>query len=211
MVKIVLKKLPKLKNHTSDRYFPDFAQRAVVSTDDVATRIQASSTLKKADVLAVITELGDVIREQMAQGNSVKLEGLGIFSPSLKMDGVEEVVRQEGAAPYLRTRNVRIDHVRFKVQNEVLEAANAALNPVRDTDEGVYVPTTELSDIEERRELVRKYLMTSTLITVKSYMSITGLHRTNATKELNMWTEGPDAMLEDIGAAGKHLYILKKK
>lgn len=209
MVKIVLKKLSKLKNHSSDRYFADFAHREVLSTDEVATRIQASSTLKKADVLAVITELGDLICEQMAQGNSVKLEGLGIFSPSLKLDGVEEVKRQGSDSAYLRTKNVHIDRVRFKVQNDVLEAANHAFAPARDTDDGVVVPTTELSEVGERKELVRKYLMTSPVMTIQNYMNITNLRRTNATNELKAWATGPDAFLEDIGAGTKHLYHLK--
>ena len=50
-----------------------------VSTEQVAKRIAAESTVSPADVRAVLTALGGVMGDYMSQGRSVKLDGVGSF------------------------------------------------------------------------------------------------------------------------------------
>ena len=49
------------------------------TTEQVAKRIAAESTVSPADVRAVLTALGGVLGDFMAQGRSVKLDGVGSF------------------------------------------------------------------------------------------------------------------------------------
>lgn len=50
-----------------------------ITTEQVAKRIAAESTVSPADVRAVLTALGGVMGDFMAQGRSVKLDGIGSF------------------------------------------------------------------------------------------------------------------------------------
>ncbi|MBF1631768.1 MAG: HU family DNA-binding protein [Prevotella sp.] len=50
-----------------------------ISTEQVAKRIAAESTVSPADVRAVLTALGGVMGDYMSQGRSVKLDGVGSF------------------------------------------------------------------------------------------------------------------------------------
>ena len=50
-----------------------------VSTEQIAKRIAAESTVRPADVRAVLTALGGVMGDYMSQGRSVKLDGVGSF------------------------------------------------------------------------------------------------------------------------------------
>lgn len=50
-----------------------------VSTDQLAKRLAAESTVAPADVRAVLTALSGVMGDYMAQGRSVKLDGIGSF------------------------------------------------------------------------------------------------------------------------------------
>ena len=50
-----------------------------VSTEQIAKRIAAESTVSPADVRAVLTALGGVMGDYMSQGRSVKLDGVGSF------------------------------------------------------------------------------------------------------------------------------------
>ena len=50
-----------------------------VSTEQVAKRIAAESTVSPADVRAVLTALGGVMDDYMSQGRSVNLDGVGPF------------------------------------------------------------------------------------------------------------------------------------
>ena len=49
------------------------------TTEQVAKRIAAESTVSPADVQAVLIALGGVLGDFMAQGRSVKLDGVGSF------------------------------------------------------------------------------------------------------------------------------------
>ena len=52
---------------------------SAISTEQVAKRVAAESTVSPADVRAVLTALGGVMGDYMAQGRSVKLDGVGSF------------------------------------------------------------------------------------------------------------------------------------
>lgn len=59
-----------------------------VDTKEVAKRLAKISTVSLADVLAVLAEMPGVLSDFMAQGKSVRLEGLGTFRYTLSTDGV---------------------------------------------------------------------------------------------------------------------------
>lgn len=59
-----------------------------IDTKEVAKRLAKISTVSLADVLAVLAEMPGVLADFMAQGKSVRLEGLGTFRYTLNTDGV---------------------------------------------------------------------------------------------------------------------------
>ena len=59
-----------------------------VDTKEVAKRLAKISTVSLADVLAVLAEMPGVLADFMAQGKSVRLDGLGTFRYTLSTDGV---------------------------------------------------------------------------------------------------------------------------
>lgn len=50
-----------------------------VKTDEVADRLAQISTVSRADTYAVLKDLAGVMADYMAQGRTVKLDGLGTF------------------------------------------------------------------------------------------------------------------------------------
>ena len=52
---------------------------SAITTEQVAKRVVAESTVSPADVRAVLTALGGVMGDYMAQGRSGKLDGIGSF------------------------------------------------------------------------------------------------------------------------------------
>ena len=50
-----------------------------VTTDHVADRLAQISTVSRADTYAVLKDLGGVLADYMAQGRTVKLDGVGTF------------------------------------------------------------------------------------------------------------------------------------
>lgn len=69
-----------MKLKSNGKWYPQAVQvDKPFETDEVADRLAAISTVSRADVYAVLKELPSVMGDMMAQGRSVRLEGLGTF------------------------------------------------------------------------------------------------------------------------------------
>ena len=81
------------KEQYSEKFGVYFPQAVVVGkpvdTKEVAKRLAKISTVSLADVLAVLAEMPGVLADFMAQGKSVRLDGLGTFRYTLETEGVE--------------------------------------------------------------------------------------------------------------------------
>ena len=61
-----------------------------VTTDQLAALIEANCTVKRADVLAVLSELSVVIKNELANSHRVEINDLGTFKLGLKSIGQEK-------------------------------------------------------------------------------------------------------------------------
>lgn len=50
-----------------------------VTTDEIADRLSQISTMSRADTYAVLKDMAGVLADYMAQGRTVKIDGLGTF------------------------------------------------------------------------------------------------------------------------------------
>lgn len=64
-----------------------------VTTDEVADRLAVLSTVTRGDTYAVIKNLGNVLSNYMAQGRTVKIDGVGTFyyTASAAKKGVKSI------------------------------------------------------------------------------------------------------------------------
>ena len=70
----------KMKMKVNGKWYPkSVLVGSAITTEQVAKRVAAESTVSPADVRAVLTALGGVMGDYMAQGRSVKLDGIGSF------------------------------------------------------------------------------------------------------------------------------------
>ena len=78
----VLYRLSKNNNRFSKAYGKWFSHAVMtntVDTDALATIMQRNCTVKKSDILAVITELIETMQDQLQNSKRVKLNGFGSF------------------------------------------------------------------------------------------------------------------------------------
>jgi len=71
------------KYHARPQYPNEF-----VSLDAIAEFIQTQASVKRSDCKAVIDELGEALRHFLKMGQKVKIEGLGIFKPTVSSKAV---------------------------------------------------------------------------------------------------------------------------
>ena len=88
---------------------------SAITTEQVAKRVAAESTVSPVNVRAVLTALGGVMGDYMAQGRSVKLDGIGsfYFTASTNKNGV--ATEKEVTAKLINGVRVRfIPETRFR-------------------------------------------------------------------------------------------------
>ena len=75
---------------------------------DIAEEIQEIASVRKSDVMAVLTELPDVMNKMLQEGHSVKLEGFGSFKVGLKTAPADTV------KDFSVTKNIKSSHILFQ-------------------------------------------------------------------------------------------------
>ena len=63
--------------------YPRMVIRQQASLEQIAERIQHASTYSKGEIIGLVQELARQIAAEMAEGKSVKIDGLGVFTPAL--------------------------------------------------------------------------------------------------------------------------------
>lgn len=107
----VLYRLQKNLNPKSSSYGKVYAKAVVTNTIDLnmlADRIQRNCSAKRSDVLAVLTELVEVMQDELQNGHKVKLDGFGSFKIGIRGTTAESVEQ------YKITENVKGLRVNFQ-------------------------------------------------------------------------------------------------
>ena len=115
----VLYRLSKNNNQYNAGYGQWYAQSVMtetVDTDKLATIMQRNCTVKKSDILAVITELIETMQDQLQNSKRVKLNGFGSFKIGISGEGANK------AEDFSAGKNIKDLHVLF--QPEVKKDGN---------------------------------------------------------------------------------------
>ena len=76
-----MKEMPDL-NGTGERVlYPQFAQIEQITTQQLAESIRGKSTYSEGEIEGLIRMIAQEMVHELAQGHSVKLDGIGTFTP----------------------------------------------------------------------------------------------------------------------------------
>ena len=82
----------KNNNQQSVAYGKYYAQAVYdenfVETEDLADYIQQQASVKKSDIAAVLTELGEALKHYLELGQKIRIKGIGIFKVGFSSIGV---------------------------------------------------------------------------------------------------------------------------
>ena len=98
----------KNKNTKSPAYGKYYVQavydEGFVGTDELAQFIQTQAIVKKSDIIAVLTELGEAMKHYFEMGQKVNLKGIGIFKVGFSSIGVNKL--EDCGAASITTRRI---------------------------------------------------------------------------------------------------------
>ena len=77
----------------SGKWYARAVPMAVINTRQLAEIIQRNCTVKRSDVVAVIEEMVEVMKDQMQDSKRVKLEGFGSFKIGIQSKGAQTAAK----------------------------------------------------------------------------------------------------------------------
>ena len=103
--------------------YPKMMKCGTLDTAAVARTVQAATTFTESDVKGVLSALAAVVADKTAEGYSVRLDGLGIFSASLGFG--RDVKPETGAAGEVKHRgqSIVVRNINFRASKALVGAA----------------------------------------------------------------------------------------
>lgn len=163
--------------------------------------------MPKDAIKGVLTLVSEKLALCMAEGRSVKIEGMGTFTAKL---GVRGDLLPDAFEPGERRHNagaIEVKGVAYRADQNMV--ANCREKCHLESG-GVSRLRKPKSTLEERTEKARQYLREHALMRVSDYAWLTGLARTTASMELRRIAENPQSGITYTGSHSQKYYILRK-
>lgn len=101
------------KGNTNGKFYARAAHRETVGTKELAEVMQNNSTVKRSDIVAVLTELSEVMRQELHRSNKVRIDGIGTFKVGIHSKGAKT------AKEFNATDNIVGSHILFMPETTI--------------------------------------------------------------------------------------------
>ena len=91
-------------NGTKDKFYARASHKDTVSIKQLAAVMQNNCTVKHSDIVAVLSELSEVMKQELQRGNRVRIDGLGTFKVNIRSKGAKTAQEFSAAENILGTR-----------------------------------------------------------------------------------------------------------
>lgn len=178
-----------------------------MSYEEFVNQCAREGHLDKSIIGAVVSLVSEKLALAMAEGYSVKLNGIGTFHAKL---GVRDDVLQdafEEGEPKHNAKSIQVTGVSYRADNSLI---NETLQKCHLKKGGVSrLHKSELTR-EERVQKAREFLEKNYFMRVPDYVRLTGLSKTTASIELRKLAQDPDSGITSRGLKSQKYYVLRR-
>lgn len=171
----------------------------------IARKLASATTFNPGEVTGLLQALADEIASQLAQGYSVKLEGIGNFTASLALSRGKERETGEADSTKRNAQSIEIGYIHFRPDKKWIKQTN--LQCVLSRSQKKFRRSLQKYSPEQRKKLALTRLNAHPVLTVSDYMELTGLRRTTASIELKKWAAQPGSPLDILGEGKHRIYV----
>lgn len=185
--------------------FPRLKLWSQIPQEEIVKQIAYSSSFTEGDINGLIVALSSEIARWMGQGHSVKIDGLGVFSPSLGLRKGKERESGEEGEVRRNAQSICVSNIRFRADKRLIRDTGRHCTVERSNEKQRRSSTRYTP--EERLALARNYLQQNPMLTVSQYCLLTGLLRNTAAKELKQWAAQEDSGIRVQGRGTHKVYV----
>ena len=89
MIRYTIEKKVLPNGRNKAKYYPKIVRGETLTTEQVAALLQERTTLDNSEVFGFLNALGKAVRSYVTNSYVVEVEGLGIFTPTMKATSVD--------------------------------------------------------------------------------------------------------------------------
>ena len=89
MIQYTIEKKALPTDRTKSKYYAKIVRGATLDTEKIAKLLQERTTLDNSEVFGFLNALGKAVRSYVTNSYVVEVEGLGIFTPTMKATSVD--------------------------------------------------------------------------------------------------------------------------
>jgi len=164
--------------------------------------------MEESAILGVLSLVSEKLALCMAEGYSVKIEGIGTFNAKL---GVRDDKLQDAFEEGETTRNastIEVTGVAYRADNDLIyntwDKCTLKKGGISRLRKSKYT-------LEQRVQRARDFLEKNKFMRVPDYVNLTGLSRSAATVELRKLADNPSSGIVSRGERSQKYYVLKCK
>jgi len=203
MAKYIMRELPEQFGRGKRRHAPRMLVEGTVTLGQLAERIARGTTFASAEIEGIVALLVDELSGSLAEGYSVRIEGLGAFTAKLAYR--RDIEPEESKGGRGNAASLRVSGIAFRPDKRLIGATAGACHLKRKKCPGYVSPSMGR---EGRWEVAKAFLRSHGMMRVKEYQSLVSLSPTAARMELRAFAE--EGRLERYGSRAQLIYLLPK-
>ena len=110
-----LQEIPHAASEQAQGYFAKIDKASHMSASQLCKAIEGRCTANRADIMAVVSALADVIGEQLVKGDCVEVPELGTFAPTIACNYPIKSLDDKQVA-----RNLKLKGIRFRPKKKLM-------------------------------------------------------------------------------------------
>lgn len=200
MAHYIMQEMPESVSGRKHIRYPHMVIEGQVDLRQMAEEVARGTTFATEEIMASTGLLLEAMINAMARGYSVKIDGLGCFTPSLGFRrGVE---REEPDGTQRNASSIEVDGITFRPDRRAVLETNARCTLER-TPPARY--TTPSIGQDERLAAAHEYLRKFGFMSVSQYVKLTGLSRSSAQRELIHFRETHRLGIRGLGTHSRYV------
>ena len=178
-----------------------------MSFEQFISQCAREGRMDEAHILGILTLVSEKLALCMAEGRSVKLNGIGTFHAKLGMrsDMLQDAF--EDGEPTHNAKSITVTGVSFRADPDLVQTTR---RKCRLEKGGVSRIRKTKFTLEERIQKAREFLEKNMFMRVPDYVRLTGLSRPSASKELRQLALNPSSGIASRGSRSQKYYVLSK-
>lgn len=206
MAKYIKQEMPDIQGKGEKKCYYRLAKNRNLSAKEFLKRCSVHGMLDEGILEHALSDMVDQLVEDLADGYSVTIGGIGTFKATLGVREDKEMDTLDGDDTKRNARSVEVKNVRYVSDKQMVKQVNMRCELSR---AGVSRVNSSPYTKEQRLQLALDYLSDSAhpFMRVSDYAELTGTARSTAARELRAFAEDASCDITTSGRATAKVYV----